>query len=181
MEANKGRRVVIDVWPTLSTAFDAYPSIAWPRERGKAYGPLLAYFLWEGADKDEFWLKEIKRAFKAINQVALDEGCTEKSAPIYLNTSLESTSAKEIYGSNLKKLSKVREKYDLKNVMGRTGGFKIPLPKPRGTGNRSAEPMTRGDVIEPMAQNFAEPSDELEDDDVDISEGEDSDDVSDLN
>lgn len=131
-KARKGRKVVIDVWPTLSTAFDDYLlDVAWPRERGKAYGPLLTYFLWEDAANDQFWLDEINRALTAIHKVALAEGCTDESAPIYLNTSLESTKVEDIYRNNLKWLGEVRKIYDPDNVMGNTGGFRIPLPLPK--------------------------------------------------
>ena len=120
--------VIIDVWPFLPTIFDnSPPGAAWPHEPGKAFGPCLAYFLWEDAKDDKFWLSQMKNALKRIRSVARAEGCTTSSPPIYSNTSLENVSPKRIWRGNLDQLRKVRKKYDPDDVMSRTGGFRIKL------------------------------------------------------
>ncbi|KAH9924781.1 uncharacterized protein B0H18DRAFT_1104924 [Fomitopsis serialis] len=128
LRVKNGLLVLIDVWPFLPTIFDNSPSgAAWPHKKGEAFGPLLAYFLWEKAEDDDFWLGKMKTALKNIREVALAEGCTTLKAPYYSNTSLEDITPRMIYRGNLRKLGKVRAKYDPNDVMGQTGGFKIPL------------------------------------------------------
>ncbi|KZT65650.1 hypothetical protein DAEQUDRAFT_696928 [Daedalea quercina L-15889] len=130
LRKKNGQLVLIDVWPFLPSIFDKSPSgAAWPHKKGEAFGPLLAYFLWDNAEDDVFWIEKMKEALRNIREVALEEGCTTKSAPYYTNTSLEDIKPTLIYRGNLKGLSEVKAKYDPNDVMGLTGGFKIPLGK----------------------------------------------------
>ncbi|KAH9924779.1 uncharacterized protein B0H18DRAFT_1011165 [Fomitopsis serialis] len=130
LKAKNGQMVLIDIWPFLPSIFDNSPrGAAWPHKKGAAFGPLLAYFRWEKAEDDKFWLRKMKTALKNIEKVALEEGCTTGKLPYYSNTSLEDVTARMIYRDNLKSLQKVRAKYDPDDVMGNTGGYKIPLPK----------------------------------------------------
>lgn len=128
MMEHKGKLVLMDVWPFLPSIFDKSTPAAWPHQKGKAFGPLLAYFLWEEKSEDQFWLGRMQTALDNVHQVALKEGCTPENAPVYLNCALEYTPVEEIYRGELKGLSAIRAKYDPTDVMGRTGGFKIPLP-----------------------------------------------------
>ncbi|TFK45059.1 hypothetical protein BDQ12DRAFT_731029 [Crucibulum laeve] len=129
LNSKNGRLVLIDVWPFLPTIFEKSPEgAAWPHKKDEPFSPLLAYFLWENEDDDEFWLTKMKKALNYIRNVALEEGCTTNDPPYYLNTSLEDVPVKGIYRDNLAKLSAIRAKYDPEDVMGNTGGFKIPLP-----------------------------------------------------
>jgi FAD/FMN-containing dehydrogenase len=127
MKEYKGELVKIDVWPFLPTIFDKSLPAAWPHEKGKAFGPVLAYYQWKDAKDDKYWVDEMKRALTEIRKVALEEGCTTRNAPVYGNTSLEDTPVKDIYRGNLKNLSAIRAMYDPNNVMGNAGGFRIPL------------------------------------------------------
>lgn len=74
----------------------------------------------------------MKSVLKTLRDVALREGCTTEDAPVYSNCALEDTSVEQIYRGNLKKLIKVRQKYDPEDIMGQAGGFKIPLPEDDG-------------------------------------------------
>ncbi|KAH9924785.1 uncharacterized protein B0H18DRAFT_1119801 [Fomitopsis serialis] len=124
----RGKLVLIDVWPFLPSIFDNSPGgAAWPHKKGEPLGPLLAYFLWEKEEDDTFWVDKMKAALDNILKVALAEGCTTETAPYYSNTSLGGTPVADIYRDHLKELSKARAKYDPNDVMGQTGGFKIPL------------------------------------------------------
>ncbi|KAG8982311.1 hypothetical protein FRB94_002601 [Tulasnella sp. JGI-2019a] len=69
----------------------------------------------------------MKDTLKKVRDVALTEGCTKPDAPVYLNYSLQGTNVQDIYHTDLEKLGKLRKKYDENDVMGQTGGFKIPL------------------------------------------------------
>ena len=60
-----------------------------------------------------------------LHEVALEEKCTTDGLPIYLNITLESTLAKDIYGVNYDKFKVIRNTYDPKNAMGQAAGFII--------------------------------------------------------
>ncbi|KAG9014278.1 hypothetical protein FRB94_013588 [Tulasnella sp. JGI-2019a] len=128
MNENKGKLIVLDVWPFLPTIFDNSTPSAWPHTKGNAFFPLLAYFLWEKKSDDQYWLGRMQQTLENIHKVAVAEHCINDSAPAYLNTSLEYTPVENIYRTELKELSELRAKYDPTDVMRRTCGFKIPLP-----------------------------------------------------
>jgi hypothetical protein len=128
LEKFDGTLVLIDVWPFHPTIFDNSTPSAWPHVKGKACGPLPVYFLWKNAEHDDFWIAEMKGALKTIQDVAIKEKCATDDLPIYCNTSLEDTPPELIYRGNLERLKQIRAKYDPQNVMGNTGGFRIPLP-----------------------------------------------------
>lgn len=56
------------------------------------------------------------------------EGCALPNGPVYYSLALETVSVEDIYQGNLTRLSALRTKYDpeASNIMGRTGGFRIP-------------------------------------------------------
>lgn len=120
--------VVADIWPFLSTMFDTSVDSAWPHRRGEPNGPLLMNFMWEGMENDKIWIDQMKMALDHIHRIALQEQCTTLNAPVYCNTTLvDVTTPEQIYRANLTRLSQLRRTYDPNNVMGRTGGFRIPL------------------------------------------------------
>lgn len=117
------------MWPFLPSIFDNSPKgAAWPHKEGDVFGPCLASFRWTDAKEDQFWLDTIQDALDEIYKVAKAEGVTRGDAPVYLNTSLETTSVEQIYQGNLEHLEAIRAKYDPDDVMSLTGGFKISLP-----------------------------------------------------
>lgn len=69
----------------------------------------------------------MQHALDNIKVVARREGCIYEDSPAYPILALETTNAEEVYRENLDKLVAIRKKYDPDNVMGLTGGFKIPL------------------------------------------------------
>ncbi|KAF9067051.1 hypothetical protein BDP27DRAFT_1423219 [Rhodocollybia butyracea] len=131
MDKYNGKMIVTDVWPFLSGMFDNSVDSAWPHKRGEPNGPLLLYFLWEGEENDKVWVDQMKTALGHISRIALAEGCTTATTPQYGNTSLNMDTPDQltqIYGTaNLQRLRVLRRRYDEFNVMGRTGGFRIPL------------------------------------------------------
>jgi len=130
MQKNKGRMVVVDIWPFLPTMFDNSSDSAWPHEINAPNGPLLVYFMWEGKENDKVWIDQLKMALNIISLVAFKEKCITPDAAVYLNTALDDSDMpvlEKIYQNNLTDLCALRTKYDPGNVMGMTGGFRIPL------------------------------------------------------
>ena len=128
MEKHNGRLVVADIWPFVPNMFQRSTDSAWPHKDNEPNGPLLVYFMWEGMENDEVWIDQMKTALSRIHDIAIQENCTTNLAPVYCNTALKDvTSLEQIYRHNLNDLSALRTKYDPVNVMGKTGGFRIPL------------------------------------------------------
>lgn len=120
----------MDIWPFLPTIFDnSPPEAAWPHKKGEVYGPIVTYFLWENEKDDDHWLGVLTETLERLRQVALKEGVTKDDVPYYWNTSLEPEyiTVEQIYRGNLDRLKKLRAKYDPNDVMGLTGGFRIPI------------------------------------------------------
>lgn len=127
MKDNQGKSAVIDIWPFLPSMFDTSTSAAWPHEKGQPNGPLFVCFQWEGESNDKYWIGLMMQILQSIRKVAEAEGCTNDNLPKYCNTSLADTPLEDIYKNNLSKLMTIRAKYDPDDMMGRTGGFRIPL------------------------------------------------------
>ena len=64
---------------------------------------------------------QIRKALGILHEVALKEGCTTNGIPMYLNITLESISARDIYRDNYDDLKRLRNNYDPANVMGAGG------------------------------------------------------------
>jgi hypothetical protein len=142
MEKHGGKLVVADIWPFLPTMLESSVDSAWPHNGKEPNGPLLVHFMWEDMTNDSVWIGQLKTALRRIHEIALQEKCTTDDAPLYYNTTLklgvedfpspeqcERWHCEQIYRHNLADLSALRTKYDPDNVMGRTGGFRIPLDR----------------------------------------------------
>ena len=127
IKAHNGIRASFEIWPFHKDSFTGIKrgDCAWPHEEGKVYGPLVGWFEWSGKANDDLWLTEIRKALGIIHEVALREGCTTNGVPMYLNITLESTSARDIYRDNYDDLKRLRNNYDPANVMGQAAGFII--------------------------------------------------------
>jgi hypothetical protein len=126
--SHQGFQIYVDIWPFVSTIFDNSPSSAWPHTKGNPSGPLVINFKWEGQDNDNFWLSAIEAITDGLATIAVEQGCSTDDAAQYYNLSLDNVTASDIYRGNYTQLQAVRQKYDPENIMGRTGGFRIPLP-----------------------------------------------------
>ncbi|KZV80379.1 FAD-binding domain-containing protein [Exidia glandulosa HHB12029] len=140
LKKKNGIAVVIDAWPVHEAIFDnSPPGAAFPHERGKPYGPLLAYFRWQNAADDEFWLTKLKGTLNRIRVVARNLGLTPRKPAYYNNLSLETVPVHKIYRGNMNWLSKVKAQYDPSDVMSLCGGHKIPLPTTKKGGGKGRD------------------------------------------
>ena len=132
MQRYNGREVVADIWPFLPTMFGATEDdaeSAWPHKRLRPNSFILVYFVWDGSEHDNDWIQLMKDALDHIHDAAKKQGCTTDDAPVYCNTSFADrgfTTPEKIYRDNLPELSRLRKVYDRYDVMGRTGGYRIP-------------------------------------------------------
>ena len=90
---------------------------AWPHK--KPNGFLIIYFMWDGAENDSVWIKQMTTALGHIRETALQENCTTPDTPVYCNTAIDvTTTPQQIYRDHLVKLSQLR--FDPHQVMDRT-------------------------------------------------------------
>lgn len=127
MRDNQGKTADIGIWPFLPSMFDNSTPAAWPHKKGQPNGPLHICFQWEGENNDTYWIGLMMQILQSIQKVAKLEGCTNDELPSYCNFSLADTPVEDIYKNNLSQLKIIRTKYDPNDVMGRSGGFRIPL------------------------------------------------------
>ncbi|KAF7441303.1 hypothetical protein PC9H_001652 [Pleurotus ostreatus] len=127
MKTRGGKLLSFPFFPCVTSIFNNSKPAAWPHSRDRVIVPLSAYFLWEGQENDEFWSVRMQTTLNNIKAVARREGYIYEDSPEYPTLAFGTTNAEEIYRENLDKLVAIRKKYDPDNVMGLTGGFKIPL------------------------------------------------------
>ena len=84
---------------------------------------------WENEADDAFWITKLKGTLNRIRVVARRLGLTPRKPALYNNLSLETVPVHKIYRKNMDWLRQVKKEYDPTDVMGQTGGHKIPLPK----------------------------------------------------
>lgn len=74
---------------------------------------------------DDAFHKAIRHSAASIKAKAIADGQDVANAALYGNYAISDTPLKDIYGSNLGRLKKIKETYDPRNVMGLAGGFKF--------------------------------------------------------
>ncbi|KAF9489999.1 hypothetical protein BDN71DRAFT_1423227 [Pleurotus eryngii] len=145
MKRRGGKLVSFPFFPCVTSIFNDSKPAAWPHSRERVVVPLMAYFLWEGEENDEFWTARMRHTLENIKEVARREGCLYEDSPAYPAVTFDTTNAEEIYRENLNKLVAIRRKYDPDNVMGLTGGFKIPLLVKKATLTKKINASKKGE------------------------------------
>ena len=100
---------------------------AYPFDRSQNYLPVNIFFTWGQPSQDAYFIKSMKQLSSTIQAEAIREGQRIQNAPWYPNYALYSDDISHFYGPNVPRLQAIKRKYDPNNVMGLTGGFKIPL------------------------------------------------------
>ncbi|KAF8337005.1 FAD-binding domain-containing protein [Cantharellus anzutake] len=122
-QANSGLLVSYDIEPFLTSIPKHATPSAFPHD--KFASPLNIYFAWTSPDSDDAQIRGIKQTAANIAAAAKAEGQDIDSLTLYPNNCLADTPLEKMYGNNVQRLKKIKEKYDPLNVMGRTGGFKF--------------------------------------------------------
>ena len=122
-----GTFISYDVEPFLPSILTHGSASAYPFTRAQRFLPLNIYFAWTSADDDADFYNALVATAANITAVAVSEGQNlVPTAPHYPNYALYGTSLANIYGSSLSEMVEAKQKYDPGNVMGLTGGWKVP-------------------------------------------------------
>ncbi|EMD36676.1 hypothetical protein CERSUDRAFT_123772 [Gelatoporia subvermispora B] len=103
------------------------PDIAstYPPTRAQAFLPLCLSFQWNESSADATMRDAIKQSAAHLTAVAIAEGQDIGDAPVYGNYAIDQTPLSRIFGEPLPRLRDVKERYDLQDVMGLSGGWKV--------------------------------------------------------
>jgi hypothetical protein len=96
---------------------------AYPPDRSIAFSPFLVCASWKDPNADAKLQQFVKEVALQIKNKAEENGIQIGSC--YPNYAIFDTPLTEMYGTNVKKLKKIKERVDPSNVMGLAGGFKF--------------------------------------------------------
>ena len=125
LRKNDGLQIYIDIWPFNPKMYDNSKPAAWPHKQGEPNGPLVINFKWRNPADDDFWMDKVRATTEALREEAINQGVATQKTPIYYNLALDGTSAESIYQENTAQLASIRAKYDPRQTMNRTGGFRV--------------------------------------------------------
>jgi len=123
--AHSGFLVSYAAEPFLSNILSHSAPSAYPANRAFGYSPFEMLFLWDNPADDAFFYGAIRQSTNRIRDVALREGQDVGNAAKYPNYAIFDTPLEEIYGVNLNRLRKLKNRVDPGGVMGLAGGFKF--------------------------------------------------------
>jgi len=117
-----------DVEPFLPSILTHGSASAYPWTRTQRFLPFNMDFFWTDEQYDDDFYDAIVASSRNLTETAVIEGqASVPGAPLYPNYVLFGTSVASIYGESLAELISLKEKYDPHNVMGLTGGWKVPV------------------------------------------------------
>ncbi|THH03102.1 hypothetical protein EW145_g6525 [Phellinidium pouzarii] len=123
---SSGSFISYDVEPFLPSIFEHGSDSAYPPSRTQGLLPLNLYFAWFLPAADDYFLGAIKQSAATVQAAAIAEGQDIANAALYGNYAVVGTSIDMIYGDNVARLEAIKAQYDPNDIMGLTGGWKIP-------------------------------------------------------
>ena len=116
-----------DVEPFLPSILTHGGPSAYPWTRTQRFLPFNMDFFWTDAQYDGAFYDAIVQSSRNLTDAAVQEGQFGiVGAPLYPNYALFGTPVASMYGESLAEMIALKVKYDPGNVMGLTGGWKIP-------------------------------------------------------
>ncbi|KAH9038637.1 FAD-binding domain-containing protein [Lactarius deliciosus] len=100
---------------------------AYPPDRSRTILPSSLFVGWndESLDKDGYVYDSVRSLSASISKAGIYDGQDLKHAAHYTNFALYGTPLENMYGKNVKRLRKIKKKYDPFRVMDLTGGFRL--------------------------------------------------------
>ena len=118
---------MFNIGPFESDIFSHGEPSAHPPERFRTIFPSALFVGWDdrSLDKDKYVYNNVRRLSASILEAGIKEGQDLKDAAPYTNYAMYGTPLKKMYGKNVERLRKIKEKYDPFHVMDLTGGFRF--------------------------------------------------------
>ena len=100
---------------------------AYPPDRSHAVLPSSLFVAWndKSLDKDKYVYDSLRNLSASIVEAGIEDGQDLMDAAHYPNNAIYGTPIEQIYGKNVKRLRKIKKKYDPFRIMDLTGGFKL--------------------------------------------------------
>lgn len=101
---------------------------AYPHTPSYAFSPFNLVIAWTDPDDDSSSKRLLQDLASAIQRKAIDTGAYREGATVYPNYAMEGTKLEMMYGGEegVRRLGKIRQKWDPNDVLGLTGGFIFP-------------------------------------------------------
>ena len=98
---------------------------AYPPDRSQTVLPSVLIISWTNASLDKTMADVLRDGAKTIHDVAIADGQNLTHAAVYVNYALFDTPLEDMYGGNLARLRRIKDKIDPERVMDLAGGFKF--------------------------------------------------------
>ncbi|KAH9042476.1 FAD-binding domain-containing protein [Lactarius pseudohatsudake] len=122
---DKNATVTTTLEPFANTLFSHGAPSAYPPDRSHVVFPSIASCQWSDASLDATMTNALHQIIDEARAAVLADGQNVSHAAVYVNYALFDTPLKDIYGSNVARLQKIKAKIDPEDVMGLAGGFKF--------------------------------------------------------
>ncbi|KAH9048464.1 FAD-binding domain-containing protein [Lactarius hengduanensis] len=122
---DKNATVTTTLEPFANTLFSHGAPSAYPPDRSHVVFPSIASCQWSDASLDTTMANALHQIIDEARAAVLADGQNVSHAAVYVNYALFDTPLKDMYGSNVARLRKMKAKIDPENVMGLAGGFKF--------------------------------------------------------
>ena len=98
---------------------------AYPPNRTPPVFPSTIYYGWTDESVDKHMGDAIRISTATMESAGIQDGQNLENAAAYVNYAIAGTPLEKIYGGNVPRLRKIRERYDPEHVMGLAGGWKF--------------------------------------------------------
>ncbi|KAI9438134.1 FAD-binding domain-containing protein [Lactarius indigo] len=117
--------VVYTLDPFESDLFTHGSPSAYPPDRTRPVYPSGIYYGWTHESADKHMAEAMRTSTATLERAGIQDGQKLENAAAYVNYAISGTPLENMYGGNLPRLRRIKEKYDPKDVMGLAGGWKF--------------------------------------------------------
>ncbi len=124
-EKDKDVLVIFNLDAFESDIFTHGGPSAYPPDRSRNFLPTSLLVAWNDKSLDKYAYDSIHSLSASVTKAGIKDGQDLMDASRYPNYALYGTPLEKMYGENVKRLRKIKKKYDPFHVMDLTGGFKF--------------------------------------------------------